>query len=896
MSGSDASAQDQLRRLEALFHAALDRPVSERDAFLDHECYGDAELRRQVEGLLGRHRDSSNFMRDPVWRPGISVPASELRESQADLRPGDRVGCYRLLRRLGVGGMGAVWLAERDDAHYSQRVALKIIKRGLDTDDILRRFRHERQVLASLEHPNIARLLDGGATGDGRPYLVMEYVDGQRIDAYCDRHHLSIKERLQLFLNVCAAVRYAHQNLIVHRDLKPGNILATEMGEAKLVDFGISRVLETEDASASAGMTAPQRQVLTPRYASPEQIRGECVTTASDVYSLGVVLYELLTGREPYGMTGLSRAEVERVILDTEPNRPSSVRGDLNSEIDAIVLKSMAKDVARRYQSLDALMADVERYLAGEAVLAHPPGSVYRLGKLVKRHRLAVAFAATVFVLVLVFGIVSGLLAVRLDRQQQAAERRFDEVRGLARTMIYDLHDTVSPVKGTLPAREMIVATGLHYLDVLAREAGDDVALQLECAAGYFRIADIQGNPSGESLGQTAAALESCQQGLLIVEPLLLRDPSDARLRLHAATGYLTLANLLGASGQTALAIERYEQAITLQEQALADEPEGADQWLGLEKIRSDLAACLARADRFEEAEYQLELVVELIETRLRVDPSDQHAQLKLANTLAALGNVRVDQGNMHGAREPLQTAIEALQHFVEAFPDRGNAWRSLAVARTALGRVYAATGESERGREALEWAVDAHLQMIEADPSNVTSRRDLGAAYHFLGQILDASGDTTGALAQYEAMIDVRRSLAHDDPSSTLTRREFAVALDNAGAMLRKLGRLDEALEHHLEAKETFEQLAETDPENVRNQRSIAVAAFFLGQLYRDLAEQEQNDLDLRHGYRRDAVQQFRQSKQIMETLRDTGYILPKEAHVIEMLEAEIASCEGPQ
>ncbi|MHC5006208.1 MAG: serine/threonine protein kinase, partial [Planctomycetota bacterium] len=334
------------RQVEAIFHEALERPPAQRAAFLEQACDGDDRIRREVERLLKLDGQAAGLLDTAPWKqesPETHGPVDPLAQ------PGARIGHYQLLERIAVGGMGTVWLAERADRHFEQKVAVKLIKRGMDTEDILRRFRTERQVLAGLQHPNIARLLDGGATSDGRPYLVMEFIEGRPIDTHCEARGLSLRQRIELFIKVCHGVQVAHRNLVIHRDLKPSNILVTEDGEPKLLDFGIAKVLSDEGMA----VTATGLRVMTPLYASPEQIRGDRITTAGDVYGLGVILYELIVGRSPYQLTTQSRSEIERAVLRQEPTRPSTVVGrqTVAGDLDTIVLKALSKEPEARYGS-----------------------------------------------------------------------------------------------------------------------------------------------------------------------------------------------------------------------------------------------------------------------------------------------------------------------------------------------------------------------------------------------------------------------------------------------------------------------------------------------------------------------------------------------------------------
>ena len=334
----------RLQAVEAIFHAALDVEPSQLEQFLAERCAGDASLRRDVETLLAAHRRADGFIDTPI----ATLDAHLFEDEEPDRLVGQTIGHWEILKRIGSGGMGAVYLARRADRQYEQQVAIKLIKRGMDTEAMLRRFRNERQILAGFDHPNIARLLDGDTTDDGLPYFVMEYVEGLPIDEYCDRKTLDVTGRLQLFRQVCAAVSYAHRRAVIHRDLKPSNILVGADGEPKLLDFGIARLLQAGDAAESPATMIEQR-VMTPDFASPEHLRGEPVTTASDVYSLGVVLYRLLAGQLPYRLKSESPEDIARTVGQTEPQRPSAVTDStiarrLRGDLDNIVLMALRKE------------------------------------------------------------------------------------------------------------------------------------------------------------------------------------------------------------------------------------------------------------------------------------------------------------------------------------------------------------------------------------------------------------------------------------------------------------------------------------------------------------------------------------------------------------------------
>ncbi len=452
------------------FDAALDQPVEERAAWVRAACE-EPDVCAEVVRLLRAHQASDDFLE----RSALDVVAEDA-ELSVDGKVGRHVGAYRLIRLLGRGGMGRVYLAERGDGQFEQQVALKLLRRDAYGERFLRDFLDERQILASLNHPHIARLFDGGMTAEGTPYFVMEYVEGQPIDVYCRERVCSTAERLALFKQVCSAVQYAHQNLVVHRDLKPSNILVTADGVVKLLDFGIARLVDPE--GCAAGRTRTARRWMTPGYASPEQVRGDALKTASDVYQLGVVLYELLTGERPFDVRDKRPSEVERIICETEPRPPSSAAGlekarrhALRGDLDTIVLKALRKEPEERYVSVEALMGDLRRYLERRPVEARRGSSAYRFRKFVQRHRGRLAVAVLAVLL-----SVGAVVAIVMQKAQ--AERERDRAETYAQFMS-DLFASPDPFGDRVTAQESSVEAFLARGAERARtQLADDPTLQ----------------------------------------------------------------------------------------------------------------------------------------------------------------------------------------------------------------------------------------------------------------------------------------------------------------------------------------------------------------------------------------------------------------------------------
>ncbi|MEK7330512.1 MAG: serine/threonine-protein kinase, partial [Candidatus Eisenbacteria bacterium] len=447
-----------------------------RTAFLDQACDGDAELRALVEALIRADESAGAFLDRPAAELAPELLAGEPEPAPEPPMAGRQIGPWRVVREVGRGGMGAVYLAERADGAFEQTVALKLIKRGLARAEILQRFLRERRILARLEHRNIARLADGGVTDDGLPWFAMEYVEGQPITDWCDEHRAGVEERLRLFRAVCDAVQYAHRNLVVHRDLKPSNIFVTADGEVKLLDFGIARLLSDEPDGDALTLTREGLRVLTPHYAAPEQLRGEAATTATDLYSLGVVLYELLSGARPFGRSATSLDQLRREVLEEEPVPPSGLRSEwrhpLRGDLDNIVLTALRKEPQRRYPSVEALLADLERYREGRPVQATPPSARYRIAKFVRRNRVSViagavvtltflvgvvatmwqAVAAALVVASLVGGLAVSIGQTRLARREA---RKAEEVRSFL-LRVFEVADPYHSRGQSVTARELL--------------------------------------------------------------------------------------------------------------------------------------------------------------------------------------------------------------------------------------------------------------------------------------------------------------------------------------------------------------------------------------------------------------------------------------------------------
>ncbi len=637
-------------KVSAVLADALEQPGAARQTFVASACGDDTALRDEVLGLLAQHGAAEAYFDDFAADLTPDGDRAGARQSLV----GSKIGPYELLEQIGRGGMGVVYRAQRSDGAFEQEVALKLLPIGM-SDAHLARFEAERQILAPLQHPNIARLLDGGLTADGTPYFVMDYVSGQPITTYCDQQALSVAQRLALFDQVCAAVQYAHQNLVVHRDLKPSNILVTGEGQVKLLDFGIAKLLDPA-AAPELPLTRTGLRLMTPEYASPEQIRGETVTTSSDVYQLGVLLYELLSGKRPYRLGERAVREMERVILEEEPTRPSialtladgdaivtsdtigaaratppqRLKRQLTGDLDQIVLKALHKQTDRRYASVEALVQDVARHRNGLPVLAQPDSWAYRAGKFARRHRVTLG-AATLSFLALAVGLGAALHQSKLAAEQRdaaiAQEKVAAEVGGFMRDMFsyfaFSLPDDVSPT----PLE--VLGEGVLHADDIEK---DDPEL---AGAVLKDIADLH------------IRLQAYEQA-----DVLLKRALDLRASpRHQAVTLERLATSARLQGDLARARPLYERAVALGESSMAaDDPD-------LAFMLNTYGIALSRQEELQAAETLQRRVVQI----RRSAPLDQTANL--AQLTVALDNLGVTLAKGGRLQAALENYEEAYRH-----------------------------------------------------------------------------------------------------------------------------------------------------------------------------------------------------------------------------------------
>ena len=800
----------QWQRVKQVLEAAWERDVAGRAALLEETCGDDPELRSRIEALLAADEKAVEFLATPVVEVARAVTATVSSDPDADrcgedsLLPGTRVGRFSIEGLIGKGGMGVVYRAVRQD-DFRMQVAIKLLKRGTDTEAALSRFRAERQILARLEHPNIARLLDGGATESGLPYLVMEHVQGTPLLQYAAS--LSVRQRLELFRPVCSAVQFAHRNLIVHRDIKPGNILVTPEGVPKLLDFGIAKLLDPSSDGATLQLTAAGVRLMTPDYASPEQVRGEPVTTATDVYSLGTVLYELLTGCKAHHVEACSPQAIEQEICRHEPRKPSAVASDLDPDLDNIVLMAMRKEPHRRYPSVEQFSEDIRLYLEGRPVRARKDTARYRAVKFLRRNRAGVAVAALALA-----GVATAVSAV--ERQARRAEQRFGQVRKLANTVLFDLHPEIESLAGSTRAREMLVRTSLGYLDSLAAEAGGDPALQLELAAAYEKIGDVQGNPLFANLGHPKEALESYRKALAIAGK---SGTSWQVLEIIARSHYKMGCVYNWALGRVADAEQNMREAIPIADSIPGKTGQPAY------RVRFEAHGFLGDMETYRDAAGAFETLRQSLDIGREwagAHPGTETSYF-LAVAMSRLGVASQETGNLSAALEFFQNALRLIEQLLQVDPGNGVWKRERDATYDRLSWVtghpqYPNLGDRQAAAGWAQKLVNDAETLQAADAANVRARFELGEATAALASTLRES-DPTRAGQLYRRSLAMSDAVLAADPDDAETAYWQSFNRVGYAWVLRRLEKRSEALAELQKAATRLDRLAGENPEDAR-------------------------------------------------------------------------------
>ena len=854
---------DQWRQIRDLLATAIGLPIKERPAYVASACKGDDGLRVELESLIAAHEVAEGGKLEQLNLSTTWTPHSGVDGERGTSLIGKRVGAYRIEAEIAHGGMGRVYRATRDDDRFSKQVAVKILDQDMVSDRGLELFRHERKILANLEHPNIARLLDAGEGEDSAPYFVMEYVDGDSIDAYCDAHRLTIEQRLSLFLKVCSAVQYAHQSLVIHRDIKPANILVTHSGDPKLLDFGIAKIADENNPNIT--VTATAWRVMTPAYASPEQLLGKPLTIATDIYSLGLVLYELLVGRYAYG-SATSAVDLQRAILERDPQRPSAailtapapddrkaataeqisearqlspqklchaLRGDLES----IVLKAVRKEPQARYASVEHLSEDIERYLEGRPVRARQGTLTYRVRKFVARHRAAVV-AGCLAIMLLIGGIAAILREAQIARQQQArAERRFNDVRALANSLMFEVHDSIKDLAGATPARKLLVSKALQYLDSLSREAGGDISLQRELAAAYEKVGDVQGNPFAANLGDATGALASFRKALAIRESIAASQGKSEESQRNLANDYEWIGMALQSLGDYPQALESYRKDFAIQDALSRSSPS----WKSQERLAGVywlMANCYAT---LQDGKSALENYRKSAAIRETIAGEAPFVRSRLAGTYSFMAGILYHQGDRNQAVQLQRRALEISK------------------------------------------------ELSEASPQNATYREFLDEAYYWVGFYLEREGDFAQALVDYRRALADFQALSSTDPKDIRTKHYAAMCLKSIGTSLMAEGHITQGLESIRKALSIFEELPA--PESTGD---IADAYYSMGFAYSRLAAQAGTSRASRLADQRQSCAAYQSSLSNWLKVKGRGALTLYDAGEPDRMKRQLAKCES--
>lgn len=858
-------------KVKELFSEAMELPADKRAAFLANACGGDEELRAEAQSLLDSHRTTGSFLKTVNTKlkaaalsiPGASADAERDDES-ARKRIGKRIGAYRLVDLIGSGGMGDVYKAVRDDAEYRAEVAIKLVRTDVHGSLVAERFKTERQILASLEHRNIARLFDGGTTDDGLPYVVMELVTGRPIDRYCDEHRLSIRDRIALFLQVCAAVSYAHQRLIVHRDLKPTNILVTADGSVKLLDFGIAKILDRSPIGADNDLTEASVRLMTPAFSSPEQFRGDPITTATDIYTLGLILYELLSGYRAFQAMGRSQTSIAAAILETDPEKPSArvrtvdadteavsglrsetpqkLRRRLSGDLDAIVMKAIRKEPNERYESAELFAEDLRRHLRSEPVAAHKGSARYFFRKFVGRHKVAVTAGVAVS-LSLVVGLATTMRESQIAHaNERRAQERAQDVRRLANTLLSDVNDSMRNMPGSIEARKQIVEHAQRYLEGLAKESTSDPMLLSELSTMYRKLADIQGGSGVSNLGDNETSLLNYRKAVEFAESALALQPSDPILRRELSDRYQLLAGALIEMGNEEEARQPLDQSLALTTQLLKESPDD---------------------DTFRRA----------------------HAM-----TLLQQANWLIDALDFDRALSSLLAAHSIYDDLRKKSNELPSALQDFSVVSKRTGAVLI---KLRRYSEALAHYQTAGLideKLVAMDPNNAAKQLNLTFVYSDTGFILAKEGKFEEALAYHRKALGVRRALAANDPKDVRVRTTVSYTLSAIGAALNEMGRFAEAIPPLTESHALREAAAKANPRVKDLHYTLAGTEGALGRSYWGLAKVERNR---RAEHCKRSIEWNERAKHTFARM-ETPTVSPFDAQWLAAIDKDIVECGG--
>lgn len=774
------------REVKRIVGEALELTLgARREAYLNEAFAKDPELREEVLTLIAACEESDTGF---------------LERKDRDKLIGQRAGPYRFEEKIGEGGMGIVYRAVREDGAFRMVTAIKVIREGLDSAGISKRFRNERQILARLSHPNIARLLDGGVTNCGRPFFVMEHVEGRRMGDAAAK--LGLHQKLDIFRVLCNAVHYAHQNLVIHGDIKANNVLVTADGTPKLLDFGVARLSEPD---INAGLTVTYLPpAFTPDYASPEQVRGEVLSTASDVYSLGVLLCELLTGKRPRTFTTPNPQAILTALQTAPPKKPSELAEDpapLRGDLDNIVMKALEVDPRQRYASAEQMAEDIRRYEAGLPVMARQDSLRYRAGKFVRRNLTAVV-AATAGVVALAAGMATTFYQARIARlEKQRAERMFNGARELANSFIFEIEREIAKLPGSTTARGKLVSRATKYLDGLAQDSEGNPVLQRELASAYVKLGEVLGRPDAPNLGDSAGSLESFRKAVQIREELTREgNGSGPEVREELADAYNRYASLLRVKGDYKTSLDYDRKALTICEALTAADPRNPNRRRRLAESYTAVGGSLSQLGLWDEVLEVRRKPLEIYRQLVREDPNHTHrAGLALAGNRMA--SILSRNGQKTEAVKQYREVLALRRAIADERPQDSGSQINVAGTQQSLGMVLTQLGQYSEATQLLNSAIAIYSSIADADSKDARIHSLLATSYLRQAENFDASGSHQEALALLGRSKAIRERLAEANPMNAGARGEVAEILAAIGKTYEGMGRTAQALKAQREA-----------------------------------------------------------------------------------------------
>jgi non-specific serine/threonine protein kinase/serine/threonine-protein kinase len=853
------------------------------------------------------HILAESIMENSDQTQSFAAPLSGAGAPSADAVLPHNIGPYRLIERIGEGGMGTVYKADQL-LPVKRTVAIKLIKLGLDSAEIIARFESERQALARMDHPNIAKVLDAGMDERGRPYFVMEYVPGTPITKYADDNQLSIRQRLELVLQVCDAIGHAHAKAIIHRDIKAGNVLAyTADGKptVKVIDFGIAKALTGDRLTDRTFNTAMGQAIGTYESMSPEQADGSPdIDTRTDVYSLGALLYELLSGSKPFDQSNLARAvdaEIRRIIREDEPPRPStqlSSKGEhatriakarqvevqtltrqLQSELEWIPLMALRKERSRRYATPQQMAEDIQNYLAGIPLIAAPDSRTYRLRKFVRRNRRPI-IAVLSLLIGLMIGIVGTTVGLLREKKAKAAEvkqrivaqdataqaaaalaeekrqraiaedqraravARLADAQQMASSM-FKFDDALLDVPGSTATRKLIADSALKYLDHLSHDAAARAQVLRDLAISYGKVGDVFGNPDKPNVGDTDQALASYEKALKIFQKLAADDPADPTAQHDLAIAYERMGTILSAKRKVDSALANYSKSLAI-----------------FQKLAQEY-------------------------------PDNPRSQRALAVSYVRVGDLQVVKGQNDAGMQSYQKSLDIMQKLLQISPANAGAQRDVAVALIKLADIQAITGRNTEALANYLIAQQAAQRRVANEPSNTLARRDLAAVLDKMGSTQSALKQIDQALNNYRKSLEIRQKLDHDDPGNAMVKHGLSDSYSNIGYALAKKGQLEDALQNYRTCLDLNQSLTASDPGNVEAKHEVAVSHFKLALLRTELADRTGLTVEGKLSQLRPALADYRDSLQLYRNLQANGTLEPADQATPAKVEAELRKCE---